>query len=285
MKPNLLRDERKRRGWSQAQVAEALGITTKTVIRWELGRAVPFPYYREKLFALFGKTVQELGILEDADEKGTFKRAVPPVVQSSISDIPLRRSFLADPAIPVYLKSGDALYRRDSLLTLAKKSLFAADMVFLTALDDLPSLGKTALATALVVDQQVQTHFRDGILWAKLGFHPNVLDILTRWGRLLGIASTQIKSLEGWRKALQAAIGTRQMLLVIDHACRAEDAQALRIEGTACTHLVTTHLSEVALAFAHQGAIIVSQLEGADKVALLQRAVPHFVEQRDSLCR
>src|SRR6266699_5224793 len=38
MKPDLLRAERKRRGWSQAEAAEALGIATKTVIRWELGQ-------------------------------------------------------------------------------------------------------------------------------------------------------------------------------------------------------------------------------------------------------
>ena len=84
MKPNLLRAERKQRGWSQADVARALGITTKTVIRWDLGRAVPFPYYREKLSALFGKTVQELGLPLDTDENGAFKQAVSPVVLFSV---------------------------------------------------------------------------------------------------------------------------------------------------------------------------------------------------------
>jgi DNA-binding XRE family transcriptional regulator len=62
-KNSALRTERKRRGWTQAEVAEALGISTKTVVRWEKGRAVPFPYYRQKLSTLFGKTVQELGLL------------------------------------------------------------------------------------------------------------------------------------------------------------------------------------------------------------------------------
>ena len=76
MKPNLLRVERKRRGWSQADVAEALGITTKTVVRWERGDTVPFPYHRYKLSDLFGKTLQELGLLSDADENDVRLRGL-----------------------------------------------------------------------------------------------------------------------------------------------------------------------------------------------------------------
>ena len=40
MKPSLLKAERKQREWSQAEVAEALGVSIQTVSRWE-GRAVP----------------------------------------------------------------------------------------------------------------------------------------------------------------------------------------------------------------------------------------------------
>ena len=79
MKSNLLRDERKQHGWSQADVAQALGITTKMVIRWELGHTVPFPYHRRKLSALFGKTVQELGLLSEGDENDAFEQTVSPL--------------------------------------------------------------------------------------------------------------------------------------------------------------------------------------------------------------
>jgi len=54
-----LRTERKRQGWTQAELAEVLGVSTKTVVRWERGRSVPFPYYRQKLSTFFGKTAQE----------------------------------------------------------------------------------------------------------------------------------------------------------------------------------------------------------------------------------
>ena len=69
--PNLLRVERKRRGWSQEKVAQALGVNVTTVRRWEGSKAVPYPYYRKKLAALFGTTAQKLGLLPDANAKET----------------------------------------------------------------------------------------------------------------------------------------------------------------------------------------------------------------------
>ncbi|HEX3639703.1 MAG TPA: helix-turn-helix transcriptional regulator, partial [Ktedonobacteraceae bacterium] len=60
MKNWQLRAERMQWGWTQARLAQALGVSTKTVRRWELGEAVPYPYYRRQLSTLFGKTAQEL---------------------------------------------------------------------------------------------------------------------------------------------------------------------------------------------------------------------------------
>ena len=74
VKPSLLiqngtlKTERKQRGWTQAELAETLGVSTKTVVRWERGRSMPFPYYRRKLSTLFGKTDQELGLIWNAEE-------------------------------------------------------------------------------------------------------------------------------------------------------------------------------------------------------------------------
>jgi DNA-binding XRE family transcriptional regulator len=68
MKNQSLRTERKRRGMTQAKLARVLGVSTKTVVRWEQGRCVPFPYHRQKLSILFGKTAQELGLFWETDE-------------------------------------------------------------------------------------------------------------------------------------------------------------------------------------------------------------------------
>src|SRR6266702_825302 len=67
--PNaLLRRQRELRGWSHERVAEELhtrfpgvAVTGKEVARWERGKRIPGPYYREKLCALYGVTAEALG--------------------------------------------------------------------------------------------------------------------------------------------------------------------------------------------------------------------------------
>lgn len=57
-------EERKQRRWSQQEVATRLGTTRPNVSRWEAGLTTPGPYFRAKLCELFGKSAQELGLLE-----------------------------------------------------------------------------------------------------------------------------------------------------------------------------------------------------------------------------
>jgi len=57
-----LRRARDLRGWTQANLAEALGTDFETVSRWERGITVPSSYYREKLCSVLGKTAEELGL-------------------------------------------------------------------------------------------------------------------------------------------------------------------------------------------------------------------------------
>jgi len=68
MMSDLLRAERRLRGWSQARLAKALGVSTRTVRRWELGQSVPYSYYQRQLAILFGKTTQQLGLSKQADK-------------------------------------------------------------------------------------------------------------------------------------------------------------------------------------------------------------------------
>src|SRR5438477_2534384 len=81
-----LKQERERRGWTQSQLAEHIGTTQTNVSRWEKGETVPGPYYRQRLGALFGKTLAELGfILEAEDESSTQGKQIDQVVESSMS--------------------------------------------------------------------------------------------------------------------------------------------------------------------------------------------------------
>ncbi|HEX3639654.1 MAG TPA: NB-ARC domain-containing protein, partial [Ktedonobacteraceae bacterium] len=280
MEPHLLRIERLRRGWTQAKVAEELGVDTRTVSRWERGKGVPYPYFRDQLCVLFGKTAEQLGLLVVQDT--TADNALFLGVQYHAPENAMQASFLADPAIPHYLESPTSLVGRHGVLMEIKERLFTGDTVALTALDGLPGVGKTALAVVLAMDQQVRDHFCDGILWTGLGSHANVLGHLARWGMLLGITPSQVKNIksrEAWHQALQAAIGTRRMLLIIDDARTTEDALSLQVGGMTCAHVVTTRFSEMALAFDQQGGMTIGQLEEMERIDLLSRFVPDLVQQ------
>jgi len=58
-----LRRAREQRNWTQADVAEAIGTSSFTVSRWELGVQAPQPHFREKLCTLFTLSPQELGLV------------------------------------------------------------------------------------------------------------------------------------------------------------------------------------------------------------------------------
>ena len=163
-----------------------------------------------------------------------------------------------------------------------KQRLLAGNNVALRAEDGLPGIGKTALAAVLAMDQQVRDHFCDGILWAGLGPRPNVLEHLARWGMLLGVMPSQVENIssrEAWGQALRAAIGSRRLLLIISDACTVEDALSFQVGGMACAHVVTTCLSEVALAFDQKGGITIPLLEETERIDLLSHFVPELVEQ------
>src|SRR2546430_1532882 len=109
MKASSLRAERKQRGWSQDELAKTLGVSTTTIRRWEQGQAVPYPYYRKKLTALFGKTAEELGLLPDADERA---EALPTAVRSEMA---AETCLLTDPAMAEVVGSARSLPEGDGL--------------------------------------------------------------------------------------------------------------------------------------------------------------------------
>jgi tetratricopeptide (TPR) repeat protein/transcriptional regulator with XRE-family HTH domain len=83
-----LRSAREQRGWSQKQVAAAVGTNAVMVSRWECGVMRPGPHFRQALCSLYGRTPEELG----------FVAAAPPAAAPaapSRSDawcVPLRRN-------------------------------------------------------------------------------------------------------------------------------------------------------------------------------------------------
>jgi transcriptional regulator with XRE-family HTH domain len=275
-----LRRAREQKGWSQSRVAEALGVTTRTVSRWEQGHAMPYPYYRQQLSLLFEKNEQQLGFVPDATASNTREEHDAQLAQCS----PLlpQRAFLLDPTIPNGLRRFSNVFGRDHVLAHIKKRLLCTGAQRFTALHGLPGAGKTALAVTLATDPDLCAHFSDGVLWAGLGPQANALGHLARWGKLLratpGLAEQM--SATAWRQALSSAIGSRRFLIVIDDAWNLEDALALTVGGPNSTYLLTSRLPQVAFEFAQMGAIEIHELEEEDALTLVAHYVPQVVQQR-----
>lgn len=274
--PNVqLKRARERNGWSQEHVGQEIGTDSFTVSRWERGITTPSPHFRQKLCELFEMTTIELGLVPaEADEHASATSA--PTEEAKPAPGPI-----FDSAIPPLLSGEHGLVGRDELLRDLKQRLLAGKRVALAALNGLPGVGKTALATALAHDDEVRVHFSDGVLWAGLGYEPDVLGLLSRWGTVLNCAPgdlTQRSRPEAWAASIHAAIGQRRMLLVIDDAWEIAQALAFQVGGPNCSHIITTRFPEIARRFAADGAITVGELEETDGRLLLMRLAPTVVQ-------
>lgn len=154
------------------------------------------------------------------------------------------------------------------------------------ALQGLPGVGKTALAVELSNDLDILDHFSDGVLWAGLGCNPDVFLTLSEWCFAVNISSeeiTRLKSIDARTKAIQARIGMKKMLLVIDDAWSSTDALNFKIGGPNCAYVVTTRLPEVALCFAGiKGMQKIASLDRDDGLMLLDQFVPNVINaERD----
>jgi tetratricopeptide (TPR) repeat protein/transcriptional regulator with XRE-family HTH domain len=71
----LLRQQRIARNWRQQDVADQLGVAVITIQRWERGNQQPSAYYRIKLCTLFGKSAQELGLVDTISPESEVSEA------------------------------------------------------------------------------------------------------------------------------------------------------------------------------------------------------------------
>lgn len=80
-----LKEAREQRGLAQKDVADLIGLPdSHTVGRWERGESLPQPHYRQKLTQLFGKSVEELGLVKTRfDEYGQQSEASTPISPES----------------------------------------------------------------------------------------------------------------------------------------------------------------------------------------------------------
>ena len=252
----LLKQAREALGLSQENLAEAVGAATQTISDWERGENYPSPYFRKKLASVLGKSPSELGLLPG----------------SSLA------SSLYDPLIPLpTLLTG----RQEDLTTVRQYILRSGTKC--VVLLGLPGVGKTALAATLATDQKIRKQFSDGIFWIGLGPHRTRVPSLQRWGKLLGLAPTDLVD-GSIQEAIRSAIGERSLLFIIDDAWNVEDVLFfLQVGGPHCAYLVTTRFPSVAFFLSVDGVIRIEELSLSDSMTLVRQLAPQVVDQEHKL--
>ena len=169
-----------------------------------------------------------------------------PIVQPEI----LSKSGMKPGAPLPGVRLPDNFVARTGALKAVKGKLLAEDdrTLVVSAIEGLGGLGKSVLATAVVLDEAVQGRFEDGILWVTLGQNPDLLSCLGDLIRVLDKSrdAFSANTVEAASRYLGTLLADRRMLLVVDDVWNAAHAVHFQVGGGGCRVLVTTREARVA---------------------------------------
>jgi transcriptional regulator with XRE-family HTH domain len=218
---NLLKLARIDAGFTQEELADALGVSVISIYRWEHGDSSPNAYFRQRLRKLYHLSEQELG-LQETQEGEPWSR------DSS--------SCLIDPGLPVH-----------QTIPLGQQSLLkeiSGSHRSMIGLTGLPGSGKTAIAQAIAGLPDLRKHV-EGMFWATVGQESSPLRHLQRWLSLLGDEGMVPERIEDIQDRLRVLLRGRKMLIVLDDLWKTEDILPYQL-GPSCRYVLTTRLPVVA---------------------------------------
>jgi tetratricopeptide (TPR) repeat protein len=181
------------------------------------------------------------------------------------------------PFLAPCLPSDYSIVGHEQMLNELKGALFTGKS---QALVVLPGVGKTTLAIEAANDKEVLAHFPDGVLWASLGRHPDILGELKRWAWALDVDKeklAQVQSVEQGRDIVASAIGQRRMLLVVDDVWQYDAAKIFKDLGSHCGHLTISRMPEIAIRFAGKPTKV-RELTNEEGMSLLSQFIPEVVK-------
>lgn len=217
-----------------------------------------------------GLSIKELPEIEKS--KSPIERVIQ-ALKSNFTQNPsdLPPLFVQVPAMPNHF-----IGRNEMLGTLISR-LTSGETLALSA-EGLGGVGKTMMAVALAHHQEILSHFKDGVLWARLGpqaGESEVMSTLATWATALRQDISSLTDLAECKQLVKQLIGQRTLLLVIDDVWELELVQALRCGGPNCCHLLTTRNKGIAQQFAGAAnAQNVTSLEEGPAYVLLQALAP-----------
>lgn len=193
---------RREKGWKQQEAAARLGVTDKTVSKWETGRGLPDISALPEVAALYGVSVDELLAgarreAESAENMETAETAAPGAQQEAAPERPAKVRPKETPAV----KWAFRLYCAACILEGA--AVIAAGVCAALMLSYLQNLGDTALLTdpAYAWLQQVLTPWQQISQSLTMNLLPLASAVLLLWALVLQLPCKTVL-----RRALPPAV-------------------------------------------------------------------------------
>ena len=264
--PEIVR-RREALGWSQDRLIAKAGCSRRTVQRVEKGHDAKVQSVSEIAQAL-NCTADELVI------------SVVDSSSASVSTTHPGRALLL-PARPSL-----CVGREPAIADIARRLQTGSGTVPLVV-HGWPGVGKTTLAAVGVHDGGLTAPFKDGVLWASLGEEPDIYRILSTWCLAIDCAIPGPgEALADASGRLRAALQEKRVLLVIDDAWQADQANHLLVAGKQGAALVTTRLPKVAQAIttSNDQIIKLDVLSDEDGLRIIKAFVPNVVAAHQNHC-
>lgn len=282
---SLLKQLRRSKGWTQADLFEKSKVPIRTIQRIEEGRTKsPQSENLKSLAKAFGI---EVGVLQEACWDGKASDTVQTANYASDNDTPfplmsrdtteatmssrVEQNLVNDMGIP---RLFEHFLGRDDLIKILKDQLCGGKRTRTIAIYGKPGVGKTAIAIAIANDPTVQQYFHGGIFWAGLGTDPDIERIQRRWSNLL-----QVQDIEA--ETMLTAVGNKPLLLFLDDVCETKHVSNFFQLGNyspSCRYLITTIRKQLADKISENHSFEVPELTSEKGLELLQHLAPNIVQ-------
>jgi tetratricopeptide (TPR) repeat protein/transcriptional regulator with XRE-family HTH domain len=187
-------EERKRRQWSQQEVASLIGTTQRNVSRWELGLTTPGAYFRAKLCELFDKRPADLGLIPELTEEEDPPPS-PSVSSCALTSLPTSTQqpwwhvpYLRNP----FFTGRDAILQQLHHVLKHERGVGQPEpdvpLTHIYALRGLGGIGKTQTATEYAYRY---VHEYTALVWIRADASESIFSSFVSFAELLRLPETQ----------------------------------------------------------------------------------------------
>ncbi len=262
---NKLKQERLLRGWTQNDVAGYVGTDGYTVNRWERGRTVPSPHFRQKLCELFGKSAEELG----------FIMSNLPDSEQRVEDLMPTLWYLAFRRNPFFTGRENILSQIYTYFQQDKENIWQP----MIAVCGLPGLGKTQIAIEYA--HRYASEYQ-AVFWVQADTPTVLQEGFLSLAPVLGLAVREISNQALLVQDIKAWLRTHSYwLLIFDNVEEPESIQEFLPTFFTGHVLLTTHTQFMGT-LAH--CININVLPPEDGVLFLLRRIK-VLRPRDTLAQ